>query len=281
MSITVFFVILLSSTVQALWNFGAKKTKVDKIALLTVGFFLNGLVLLPFCWYFNLFAQSQPGWMTYAVGSSVAHALYMILLGRAYAIGDISVVFPVSRGMGILGTAILSNIIGFDTTSTLGFVAIFIIISGIVALSSNEIKSGQTKGLAYGVQVGFAIIFYSIVDSMGSKSMHPLVFVTLLNMGAAIACSGYLVYARPGALSVTLKKHWWPSFYISSGGTVSYGLILWAFQNAPVSYVIAQREFSIVIAAFLGWKFLGEKFSRSKVMAVLLICLGVFALKLV
>ena len=281
MSITVFFVVLASSAIQALWNFGAKKTKVDKIALLTVGFFLNGLVLLPFCWYFGWFNESQPGWISFAVGSSVAHALYMILLGRAYAIGDISVVFPVSRGMGILGTAIISNMLGFDKTSTLGFVAIFIIISGIVALSSNEIKSGQTKGLTYGIQVGFAIIFYSLVDSMGAKSMHPVVFVTLLNMGAAIVCSFYLMAARKGALTETLTKHWWPSFYISSGGTLSYGLILWAFQKAPVSYVIAQREFSIVIAAFLGWKFLGEKFSGYKVASVVLICLGVFALKLV
>ncbi len=281
MSLGVFFIVLLSSAVQALWNFGAKKTQVEKISLLTVGFFLNGLVLLPFCWYFGWFEQSQPGWFSFAVGSSIAHALYMILLGRAYSIADISVVFPVSRGMGILGVALASKFLGLDTVSALGFVAIFIIICGIVGLSSGEIKSGKTKGLSYGVQVGFSIILYSLVDSMGAKTMHPIVFVTLLNIGAAIACSFYLIAAKREALLRTIKSHWVESFLISSGGTVSYGLILWAFQKAPVSYVIAQREFSIVIAAFLGWKFLGEKFSKPKIAAVFLICVGVFALKLV
>ena len=87
--------------------------------------------------------------------------------------------------------------------------------------------------------------------------------------------------AKREAFLKTIKSHWVESFLIASGGTVSYGLLLWAFQKAPVSYVVAQREFSIVIAAFLGWKFLGEKMSKPKVAAVVLICAGVFALKLV
>ena len=39
---------------------------------------------------------------------------------------------------------------------------------------------------------------------------------------------------------------------------VTYGLVLLAVRRAPVGYVAALRESSVLAAAFIGWRYLDE-----------------------
>ena len=60
---------------------------------------------------------------------------------------------------------------------------------------------------------------------------------------------------------------------------MAYGIIVWAFTQAPVPTVAALRETSIIFALLIGNFFLKEKFTFLKIAAILTIFFGVILLK--
>lgn len=57
-------------------------------------------------------------------------------------------------------------------------------------------------------------------------------------------------------------------------------MILFAFTMGPVSYIVAVREFAVVLGALAGIIFLKERFAISKVIAICLIVIGIISIKL-
>jgi drug/metabolite transporter (DMT)-like permease len=62
--------------------------------------------------------------------------------------------------------------------------------------------------------------------------------------------------------------------------TVTYGLVQLAFRLAPVGYVTALRESSVVIAALVGTRMLGEPAGRRRVTASVIVLAGLVLLVL-
>jgi drug/metabolite transporter (DMT)-like permease len=60
----------------------------------------------------------------------------------------------------------------------------------------------------------------------------------------------------------------------------AYGIALWAMTQAPVAVIAALRETSVLFAALLGTWFLNEALSMRRVLATLMILMGVSALRL-
>ncbi|MFZ9911925.1 MAG: EamA family transporter, partial [Ilumatobacteraceae bacterium] len=71
----------------------------------------------------------------------------------------------------------------------------------------------------------------------------------------------------------------WKQFGFAALGTVgSYSLTLLAMRLAPVGYVAVLRESSVVIAAFIGWKLLGERDHRRRISGAVVVLVGLVAL---
>jgi uncharacterized membrane protein len=65
---------------------------------------------------------------------------------------------------------------------------------------------------------------------------------------------------------------------LGSGGT--YLIILFVFQMAQVSYVVAARELAVAIGALLGFIFLQEQFSAQKALGIMGIVIGMILIKM-
>ena len=61
---------------------------------------------------------------------------------------------------------------------------------------------------------------------------------------------------------------------------LTYMLVLLAFSFSSVSYSGAIREISVVFAAFIGWRWLGEGFGRARLLGSLLIFAGILVIAL-
>ena len=61
---------------------------------------------------------------------------------------------------------------------------------------------------------------------------------------------------------------------------VIYMIVVWGFTQAPIPMVAALRETSIFFSIFIGYFFLSERITPSKIFSVLLILAGVIGLKL-
>ena len=69
-------------------------------------------------------------------------------------------------------------------------------------------------------------------------------------------------------------------FYGVTLSYASYALAVWAFTKAPIPMVGALRESSIFFSIFIGYFFLEEKITPTKIFSILLILAGVIGLKL-
>ena len=91
--------ILLSSLAHSTWNLLLKRSGNQEVFvwwLLVVASVIlapRGGILL----WFN--PVDQPGWWL-VLATVVMHVLYFLLLGRSYAQGDLSLVYPIARGIG-------------------------------------------------------------------------------------------------------------------------------------------------------------------------------------
>jgi drug/metabolite transporter (DMT)-like permease len=61
--------------------------------------------------------------------------------------------------------------------------------------------------------------------------------------------------------------------------TVGYGIVLWAMSRGAMANVAALRETSVVFAALIGTRLLGEGFGARRVGAALCVALGVLLLQ--
>ncbi|MBP9707435.1 MAG: EamA family transporter, partial [Oligoflexales bacterium] len=105
-------------------------------------------------------------------------------------------------------------------------------------------------------------------------------FMVALNIApAVIAAPILLTFAKQDLINIC-RSYKVESLLVTAGGTASYVLILFAYQKAPTSYVIALREVSIIFASVLGVFILKERLYVRKKIAILLIVFGILVIKL-
>ncbi len=276
MSTLVFLAVLSSSFMQASWNFLAKKSSANKTVLLLIGWLLFGLVSVPVASFYTDFSlMTETSWK-FVLFSGLIHFIYVMVLGWAYTVGEISVVYPVARGVGIAITCVAAYSLGWDELSFQGCMGVAAIILGTLFIAGREVRKLETlKGLLVALLLGSIISTYSLVDSRGALHVPIFFFIGMMNLLTAVIASPLLLTKYKREAVEVMKGRKLEAFFIAFAGSAAYLIILWAYTQTSTSYVVALREFSIVIASGLGVTFLKEKLYSNKVVGVMTILLGV------
>lgn len=277
----VFSAVLFSAFFQASWNFATKRSKADKVALLAVGWFFFGLLLLgPALYVTPLSAVSRSG-VYLMLASGLIHAVYVCFLGWGYTVGEISVVYPIARGLGIAGTTLLCVLLNLNAISWTGFTGIAAIVLGTLLIGLKEVpQQAKRKAFAVALLIALTVSSYSVVDSLGAKEVPNLLYLASMNLLAPLFAGPFLFWKLKNPLITVCRIYKMESFLVALAGTVAYGIVLWAFQQSTTAYVAALREFSVAIAVFLGVIFLKEPLYKRKSAGVLLILAGLVLIKL-
>src|SRR3990170_8124617 len=107
MSTTALLLVLGSAASHATWNFLAKRST-HKIAFFWCFTAVAFVLYLPPALVFGIRdGVSAEGWLRGLV-TALLHGVYGLSLARSYEVGDLSSVYPVSRGMGPLLVPILA-----------------------------------------------------------------------------------------------------------------------------------------------------------------------------
>jgi len=161
MDIIVFSVVIFSAFLQASWNFFAKKSERTSSVLILVGWFIMSLGLVPLALILTDFSTFDIKWLWFILATGFVHTVYVFTLSWAYSVGEISVVFPISRGGGILGTTLIMVMFFASSLSFIGLVGIGAIVFGIMLISLK--KNQRPQSIGEGVSVRFSLhcnIFY-------------------------------------------------------------------------------------------------------------------------
>jgi drug/metabolite transporter (DMT)-like permease len=210
------------------------------------------------------------------LASTIIHYGYYLLLFQAYRLGDLSQVYPISRGLAPALVALGAYLIVGETLDALGWAGLAAICLGIgfIALQRGAAHADRTA-VGFAVLLGLSIAAYSVADGVGVRwSESPTGY-----MGWLFFLEAPVVLAVLGLRIMRRQKISWKAFSIGLvGGTLSvlaYGVVLYAKTIAPIAAVSAVRESSVIIAALIGVLLFGERPWAGRVLAALVVAGGV------
>ncbi len=284
MTLLALLLVLGAALAHATWNLLLKRSGIPLIYTwnITVA---GTLVTLPVAAYFLARAEiSLTGW-GFFLGTAIIHAFYFTLLAQAYEHGDMSLVYPLARGMGVALTPIGAVLILGEHITLPQGLGIAGIVLGLLILQIPPDLSRQTlaahfrpaAGLAFAVVTGVTIATYSLWDKVGVSHVPPLLYVTGAFLGPAISMS-WMLRRRVGTLLAVWRAH--PAT-MGAGAVLSplaYSLALVALSIGQVSQVAPLREVGVVIGTVLGIIVLREQSPVPRIGGAVVIALGAIVL---
>lgn len=297
MTFTVLVLVLASAAIHALWSLAIKGSG-DPLAFnlaqecAPIAVFL---VVLP---WVDFAAIPTAIWPLLA-GTGAVHALYFFWMSRAYQHGDLTLVYPIARSTPAFLPLIAVPLFG-ESISIGGAIGIATVVGGMWLVSlGNETGGGfrlgafRTKAVGYATLTLAATLAYSLIDKQAmtllaaSTWTNPLpraaFFVIFLGAANAVVFVP-LAFARSGMpaadLCRSVKEHLWPATAAAGVSYVGYALILTALETAPVSYVVAVRQVSVLFALLLGVFWLGERPGRLRLIGACAMFTGVVVIAL-
>ena len=274
----VFFLVLFATVMHATWN-GMVKNHPDKVVAVSSIIFghvplsLIAIILLP---------APSLDCIPYIIASAIVHQGYQWYLLSAYQIGDLTKVYPIARGFGPLVATIISILILGLFLNSLIIFSILLICAGIMILGLFDKENKNFKVLQLSLFTGFFIGLYSLIDGYGARlSLSAIVYMSWSFILSSLLFPVVLRIKKQKNIIQNVVKKGKKIFWI--GGSLSYiiyVIVVWAFTKAPIPMVAALRETSIFFSILIGYFFLQEKITLTKVISIILIVIGVIGIKL-
>lgn len=264
-----------AAVLHAGWNLLIKQGG-DRWIALWGQFFAGGLLCLAGLGAASALGHPLPasawGW---AGLSGLTHIPYCWFLARAYDHGDFSLVYPMARGGGAMLAAVGGVALLGDQLNPLSAAAIACVGLGLFLLAGRATGTGVQAALVVAAAIGT----YSVIDARGIRATGtPLYALATLTATAVTTSSFGIVTGRRREMAVAMRAGWRRFALIGAASAVTYGMVQLAFRRAPVGYVTALRESSVVLAAFAGVRLLGEPAGRRRIGASMVVVSGLLLL---
>jgi drug/metabolite transporter (DMT)-like permease len=265
--------VILSAIANAVWNALVKSAgdrTLTMVAIRTAGLML-GLVALPFVEW-----PAPESWKWLALTAAVMFAYYALLI-RSYGVGDMSVVYPLARGLAPVLTTIAAFVVIGETLGPGQIVAVALISLGIMALSFGAGASGAAVGFA--LATGLSVATYSFFAGLGVRTAGTVLgFQACLEIVTGLGMVGYALLARRADLLAYARRHGSVGLFAGAVSVLGFLAYLVAARSLPLGPVSALRETSVIFGAVLGTIVLREGFGSRRIAAAVLVTVGIVLL---
>lgn len=292
MPLSAIALVLVAALLHAGWNIVAKRSGGGS------HFVMMGALMIVVLWAplgLVLAWQQAPGWGPAEWGlllaSGLTHLVYFNVLLAGYRASDLTVVYPVARGTGPLITAAAAVLLLGESMAARGVAGVLAITGGVFLIAGGPAlwarahdpvqRARVLAGLRWGGATGLLIALYSVIDGYAVKVM--LISPILVDyIGNALR----IPFMLPGVLADRagfvrdLKAQWRAALLLAAVSPLAYVLVLYAVQMAPLSHVAPAREVSMLFAALLGGRLLGETDRGLRLLGAACIAGGVVMLAL-
>ena len=276
--------VLISAIAHASWNLMVRRSDKPELTnwmMATCG----ALLASPIAMYlFVTNTPDQAGWW-FILGTVILHIAYFFTLGRAYKYGDLSLVYPIARGLGLVLIPVVGVTVLDELVSILAGFGIIAIFTGVVMVGSSSGTGFRAllkprsmfadRGVLFALITGILIAAYSALDKRGVEYVEPIFYMFCLSLGGSVGVLPLI--ARSYASSefiMEIRTRWKIGLLGGLCQFLAYTLVLSAFRLSPVSYIGPFRELAILFGVVLAVVVLKERVTRSRAAGAMAIGLG-------
>lgn len=275
---SVFLAVLFAALLHACWNAIIKfgDDKFQGMLLLSFGHGIFGLILMA------IYPTPDPRSWFFLLGSVLCHLVYKFFLTTAYTKGDLSRVYPISRGTAPMIVLVISLLVLPDAVNKLQILGILLVGLGILMMARGIISHKEERALIpYALMAAVGTAGYSLFDGLGARAS-----------GAVLGYVGWLFFfdaslfiiggfALRGKAMMPKSKRVILQGLLAGGASVgAYAIAVWAMTVAPIAIITALREISVLFAVAIGILFFKERASSEKIISAFMIVTGVIAISL-
>jgi drug/metabolite transporter (DMT)-like permease len=304
-------IVLISTIFHVGWNLIAKQGSFNSTLFLRILLVISvpGLVVAV------LSEISSPGFLALLwpllLGAGFFQALYFLGLTVGYRVGDLGVVYPVTRALPVLFLGVFDVARSLQLTA-IDWLGLVLVTLGCLVVSLSGRTAGDDtsftvlgrwlrRGVGWAIVAAFGTVGYSAFDKLAAEAIQSefgsgitsalryglweFSFTTVLYVPLLIIFIGISKRRNGGRLVG-------PESVVSGSGPktikfwriaaaalllfVAYGFVLWAFQlTDQTSSVVALRQFSIVLGVVAGAVVMKEEAPAVRIVAALVITVGV------
>jgi drug/metabolite transporter (DMT)-like permease len=282
-SVTAVSLVAVAAVAHASWNlFSKQAAAAGTIAFVWMVTALGTVIYLPVLGI-DL-AVTQPHLRSLALvflaGTALLHIGYFLTLQHGYTSGDLSLVYPLSRGSGLLLSSFVAIPLYAEHPGPAGIAGILLISGGVIVLSlPDRAAMPRAAALTFGLLTGTFIAAYTLWDKYAVASLHipPLLEEWAAGAGVALVLAP-LAARNTGRLALLWRDYRGQVLGVAVLSPLAYILVLTALVFSPVSSIAPAREISVLIGVLLGRRLLGERNLGRRLGAALAITAGVAAI---
>jgi uncharacterized membrane protein len=249
-----------------------KQAPLDRFIALWGQFTMSAAMAMPVV--YTLGGLPARAWWWIAL-SGASHLPYAWFLARAYTVGDFSLVYPIARGGGAMLAAVGGVAFLADRFTSGAAIGVAVVGAGLLFLAGR----GKREQVIAAVAVAVSIGLYSTADAAGIRSVDSWRYAVGSVAGTSVSTSAFLLArGRQRQMVEAMRAHWRRFLLVGLVSSMTYTLVQLAFRSAQVGYVTALRESSVVLAAYIGGRHLGEGHTRRRIVASLIVVGGLISL---
>ena len=272
---TIALIVFSASFLHALWN-SILKRATDRMLVfgfIALGHALPGLIVAI------ILPMPAIDCLPYIIASTMIHWGYYIFLTISYRYGDLSIVYPIARGLTPVLTALGAVIWADEYLASLAWVGILIISTGIITLVLHR-GGPSLKALVPALMTSGFIAAYSLVDGLGIRlSDNPIAYISWL-FTAEFLVVGFVYIRRHQRIQAAAISQFIPGILAGFLSAAAYALVLYAQTLAPLGIVSSLRETSVIFASLIGIFWFREGHVARRLLASGIVVAGIILISL-
>jgi drug/metabolite transporter (DMT)-like permease len=229
----------------------------------------SAMIVLPFAFIVPLPGAAW-GWL---IVSGFVHFAYLFCLIRAFESADMTVAYPIARGVApVLAASVAVGVFGEPITwmTALGTLLVSV---GVMTVGLG--RHVEKTALMWAGATGVCIALYTVLDAQGVRAAPsaPSYIVWIYLIDGLVIGAIFALWRGPRFL-LAARSEWRPGLIAGAISLVTYGLALWAFRIGDTPRLAALRETSILFGVGIAIVFLKERVTAGRLAGIATIAVG-------
>ena len=278
MSPLVVLLVLTAALLHASWNAMVKSGGSPEYSIASYQL-VGSLVCLILIWFVPF--PGLHSW-PYILASVAIHNLYYLTLSKSYRSGDLSLVYPLFRGLAPVLVVIGATVFADERLPAPALLGVCLVSAGLVILAvfGNYTGRPSAEAVRWGLLTSLLIASYTVVDGLGVRTTdNSLSFIFWLFLFESVPICSWLWITQRAQWFEYMKSR--PGKVLLGGvaSSAAYGLVIYAMTLGAMALVSSLRETSVIFAAMIGALFLKEPFGRQRILAASVVAAGVIVIR--